>query len=34
MANHAVWVQVVILGVTISGKRVGGAEGEKDSKLM
>ena len=34
MANHEVWVRVVIVGVTISGKRVGGAEGEKDSKLM
>ena len=25
MANHEVWVRVVIVGVSISGKRVGGA---------
>ena len=26
MANHEVWARVVIVGVSISGKRVGGAE--------
>ena len=25
MANHEVWVRVVIVGVSISGERVGGA---------